>query len=446
MTIQDVARYTVERALKAGADHADVYLEKGRESTVTVRMGELETLKQATSKGLGLRVFAGNRLGFAYTSDFSKKSLKEFASRTVEIAEEISADPHNVLPPAEKKASYPDLDLYDKAIVEIPIDWKIKAAKNMEETAFAYDKRINNSGGSSVYDGELEAVITNSEGIFHTYNTSRITMVCSLVAEQDDKKQSNYWYASKRYFDDLDTPEEIALKAAHRTVRMLGATKPETQVVPVVFDPQMAASFMAIFFAALNGERILKKSSFMVDKLDEQIASDKFTMIDDGLMKRGVGSQPIDDEGVPTTTRTVIDRGVLQSYFYDAYTAHKAGTRPTGNARRGYSSTPNVGAWNLYLQKGEYSPEEIIASVDKGLYLTRTMGWGVNMVTGDFSRGAAGLWIENGQLSYPVEEATIAGNLLDMLKNVSMIGNDLEFHTSRSAPTIKIEDITVSGT
>ncbi|TKJ40848.1 PmbA [candidate division LCP-89 bacterium B3_LCP] len=446
MTIQEAAKYTVERAMKSGADQADVYLESGRESTVTVRMGELETLKQATSKGLGLRVFTGNRLGFAYTSDFSKKSLKAFAKRTVEMAEEITSDPHNVLPDSTKKDAYPDLGLYDSKIAEIPIDWKIKTAKKMEETTFAYDKRIVNSSGASVYDGELEAVIANSLGIFHTYKTSSCTLVCSPIAEENGKKESNYWYTSKRFFEDLESAEEVAEKAAFRAIRMLNPTKPKTQVVPVVFDPQMAASFIGIIFYALNGESILKRSSFMVDKLNEKVASGKFTMIDDPLMKRGIGSQPIDDEGVPTNTKTVIDAGKLKYYFYNAYSAHKAGKKPTGNARRGYSSTPSVGAWNLYLKAGEMAPEEIIKSVDNGLYLTRTMGWGVNMVNGDISRGASGLWIENGELTHSIGEATIAGNLLGMLKNVSMVGNDLEFRSSRAAPTIKIDDVTVSGT
>ncbi len=446
MTIQEAAKYAVERAMKSGADQVDAYLEKGRESTVTVRMGELETLKQATSKGLGLRVFTGNRLGFAYTSDFSKKSLKTFAKRTVEMAQEITSDPHNVLPDAPVKKDYPSLDLYDPEIAKIPIKWKIKTAKKLESTAFAYDKRIKNSSGCSIYDGELEAVIANSAGVFHTYKTGSIASVCSIIAEQDDEKQSNYWYSNKRFFSELESAEEIAVKAAHRALRMLGAVKPKTQVVPVVFDPQMAASLIGIIFAALNGNRILKKSSFMVDKLNEKIATDLFTMIDDPLMKRGIGSQPIDDEGVPTNTKTVIDKGVLNHYFYDAYSAHKAGTKSTGNARRGYSSTPSVGAWNLYLKAGDSKPEDIIASVDNGLYLTRTMGWGVNMVNGDLSRGASGMWIENGELAYPVEEATIAGNLLEMLKNLVMVGSDLEFRSSRVAPTLKIENITVSGT
>jgi len=446
MTIQEVAEYTVERALKSGAEQADVYLEKGRESSVSIRMGELETLKQATSKGLGLRVFKGNRLGFAYTSDFDKKSLRNFAKRTVEMAQEITSDPHNVLPPAMRVDKYPDLDLYDPEIDNIPVDWKIAAAKKMEKTCFDYDSRIKNSEGAWVDDGELEAVIVNSYGISHHYRSSSITLVAVPVAEADNEKQSNYWQCRKRFFAEMEGPEEIAKVAAERVVSMLGARKPKTQVVPVVFDPQMAASFMAIYFYALNGESVLKRSSFLVDKLDTQIGNENFTMIDDALMKRGLGSQPIDDEGVPTTKRTVIDKGVLKNYFYTAYSAHKAGTKPTGNARRGYSSTPSVGSWNLYIPPGQYSPDEIIKSVDNGLYLTRTMGFGVNMINGDLSRGAAGFWIENGEIAYPVEEATIAGNLLDMLKNVSMIGNDLDFRGSRSAPTLKIDNITVSGT
>jgi PmbA protein len=445
MKLTDIAQYTLEQALKAGADQADVYLEQGRESTITVRMGELEVLKQATSKGLGLRVFIGNRLGFAYTSDFDRQSLKAFAARTAEMAREISADPHNVLPEAAVKAVYPDLQLYDPQVAEIPVDWKIKAAKEMERAGMGYDPRINNSGGASFYDGDVESVIVNSLGALHSYRSSSCTLACSLVAEQDGKKQTNGWSSSKRYFKVLESPEQVAKVAAQRTVRMLGATKPETQVVPVVFDPQMAAGFIGILFGALNGDSVHKRSTFMVDKLDQKIAPDHFTLLDDALMVRGLGSQPVDDEGIPTTTHTVMDHGVLKMYFYDAYSAHKTGMKPTGNARRGYSSTPSVGAWNLYLKAGDNTPEQIIKSVDNGLYLTSTMGFGVNFTSGDMSRGASGLWIEKGELTHPVEEATIAANLLDMLKNVVMIGNDLEFRRSTAAPTIRIDGITVSG-
>ncbi len=442
---KDIAAFVVEQALKSGADEADVYLETGRESSVTVRLGELETLKQAHSKGLGLRAFLGNRLGFAYTSDFERKSLQAFARRTVEMAREISADPHNVLPPTLPRAQYPDLDLYDPEVANISMEWKLTTAREMEKIGMGVDPRINNSNGASVGDGEAETVIANSQGVLHAYRSSSCGLSCSLVAEQEGKKQSNGWWCSKRFFSELESPEQIARVAAERTVRMLGATKPPTQVVPVVFDPQMAASFLGIIFAALNGNSILKRSSFMVDKLGQKVAADNFTLMDDGLRVRGLGSQPIDDEGVPTSTKTVIDRGILKRYFYDGYAAHKAGVSPTGNARRGYSSTPSVGAWNLYLKAGEKSPQAIIRSVENGLYLTSTMGFGVNMVNGDFSRGAAGIWIEKGELTKPVEEATIAGNVLDMLKNVSLVGDDLVFRSSYASPTIKIDGLTVSG-
>jgi PmbA protein len=445
MNLRDIAQYTVEQARKAGADQSDVYLEQGRESTVTVRLGELEVLKQASSKGLGLRVFLGNRLGFAYTSDFDKASLKTFADRTVEMAREISTDPHNVLPETALKAPFPDLDLFDPQVAEIPMDWKIKAAKEMEAAGMDCDKRINNSGGSSFYDGDSQTVIANSLGVLHSYRASNCSLGCSLVAEQDGKKQTNGWSCGKRFFKDLESPEQVASVAAERTLRMLGAVKPHTQVVPVVFDPQMAASLIGIIFGALNGDAIYKRSSFMVDKLGQKIAPDNFTLMDDALRRRGPGSQPVDDEGIPTTTHMVIDGGALKMYFYDAYAAHKAGVAPTGNARRGYSSTPSVGSWNLYLKPGDKSPQEIIKSVDNGLYLTSTMGFGVNFVSGDMSKGASGIWIEKGELAYPVEEATIAGNLLEMLQNVTMIGSDLEFRRATAAPTIRIDGITVSG-
>lgn len=207
----------------------------------------------------------------------------------------------------------------------------------------------------------------------------------------------------------------------------------------------MSASIIRNIFGALNGDRIYKRQSYLADKLGEQIASPLVTIIDDGTIPRAVGSAPLDGEGLPTSRKLVIDRGALRRYFYETYTANKVGTEPTGNAQRGYSSTPYIGSWNFYMENGTDSPDEIIATVQEGLYVTRMMGFGLNMATGDLSRGAMGLWIENGKLSYPVEQATIAGNMLDILRGIEMVGNDLKLISSTCAPTIKVKEMTVSG-
>lgn len=445
MNYKEFAAEVVRKAIKSGADEAEVFLEEGRESEVGTRMGKIETLKQATSKGLGLRVFAGKKLGFSYTSDFSKKSIEAFVEKAVALAKETSRDEHNGLPTIAGGFRYPDLDLFDSELQNLSTDWKIEACKEMEETAFAYDERINNSHGATVYDGDSLRVLANSHGVLHSYKSTYCYLVCVPVAMQEGKMQTGFWFSYRRFFRELDSPKEVATIAAKRTVSQLGARKAQTKRVPVVFEPLMSASIIGTIFGALNGDRVYKRQTYLVDKLREEIASPLVTMIDDGTIPKAVGSAPLDGEGLPTSRKMVIDKGILQRYFYDTYTANKVGTEPTGNAQRGYSSIPRIGSWNFYLEAGESSPEEIIASVKEGLYVTRMMGFGLNMATGDLSRGAMGLWIENGELTYPVEETTIAGNMLDILREVEMVGNDLRFMTTTCAPTIKVKEMTVSG-
>jgi PmbA protein len=445
MNYEDFASEVVKIAMKSGADEAEVFLEHGRESEVGTRMGKIETLKQATSKGLGLRVFVNKKLGFAYTSDFSKKSVDDFANKAVALAKETSKDEYNGLPTMAGGYIYPDLDLFDAELQNLSTDWKIDACKEMEETAFAYDERIDNSEGASVYDGDNFRVLANSRGVLHSYKSTYCYLVCIPVAMQEGKMQTGFWFSYRRFFRELDSPKEVATTAARRTVSQLGARKAETKRVPVVFEPMMSASLIGSIFGALDGDRVYKRQTYLVDKLGEEIASPLVTVIDDGTIARAVGSAPLDGEGLPTSRRVVVDKGVLQSYFYDTYTANKVGTEPTGNAQRSYSSTPRIGSWNFYLEVGHDSPQEIIASVKEGLYVTRMMGFGLNMTTGDLSRGAMGLWIENGELAYPVEEATIAGNMLEILKDIEMVGNDLKFTTTTCAPTIKVKEMTVSG-
>lgn len=445
MNHKEFASEIVRQAIKSGADEAEVFLEEGRESEVGTRMGKIETLKQATSKGLGLRVFAGKKLGFSYTSDFSKKSVEAFIEKAVALAKETSKDEYNGLPTIGGGFGYPDLDLFDSELQNLSTDWKIEACKEMEETAFAYDERINNSHGATVYDGDSFRVLANSHGVLHSYKSTYCYLVCVPVAMQEGKMQTGFWFSHKRFFRELDSPKEVATTAAKRTVRQLGARKAPTKYVPVVFEPMMSASIIGSIFGALDGDRVYKRQTYLVDKSGEEIACPLVTVIDDGTIARAVGSAPLDGEGLPTFRRVVVDKGVLQSYFYDTYTANKVGTEPTGNAQRSYSSTPRIGSWNFYLEAGNDSPEKIIASVKEGLYVTRMMGFGLNMATGDLSRGAMGLWIEDGELTHPVEEATIAGNMLEILKDIEMVGNDLEFRSTTCAPTIKVKEMTVSG-
>lgn len=435
----DIIKY----ALKNGADEVEVYIEVGRESEVGTRLENLERLKEATSQGLGLRIFKDKRLGFAYTSDLSENNLKDFINKTIKLSDETTKDEFNGLP--EPSFDISELNLFDPKIGQIETSWKIDACKRMEKTMFGYDKHINNSEGACFWDGDTSVYIANSKGFYHSYKNSYCYLYCVPVAEKDGKLQSGFWYSFKRFFDELDSPETVANIAAERVIRMLGATIPKTKKVSVVFDPLTAGSFIGGILSAINGDAIFKRATFLVDKLNQQIASPCLNVSDDGRLIRGLASAPIDGEGVPTANKEIISEGVLRTYLYDTYTAKKANVKSTANAQRSYSSIPEIGGFNFYLQAGDYSPREIIGSVKDGLYLTNLMGYGANIVTGDYSRGASGIWIENGKLTKPVEGLTIASNMLKMLKNIEMVGNDLKMMGPVSSPTFKISEMIIGG-
>jgi PmbA protein len=265
------------------------------------------------------------------------------------------------------------------------------------------------------------------------------------VASEGGQLQVGSWSESRRFLADLPSPEMVARTAARRAVEMLGASKVPTQRVPVVFDPQMAASFIGALAGAVNGDLIHKRASFLVDRLGETVAPPFFSVVDDGLLQRGLATSPFDGEGAPTRATPIIEGGVLKSYLYDTYTARKAKAQSTANASRGYSSLPGIGMHNFYLRKGDRSPEKIIGEVKQGLYVTSMLGRGANTITGEYSRGATGRWIENGELGRPVQELTVAGDLLSMLRGIDAVGDDLAFRSSVAAPTIRFAELTVSG-
>jgi len=434
----------IKLALKKGADEAEVYIEISRESEVGTRLEEVETLKEASARGLGVRIFKNKRLGFTYSSDFAKAHLDKLVQSAILLSEQTSADEFNGLPETVLDNSI-KLDLYDSKLTDIELSRKIEICKLMEKILFSCDKRINNSEGAFFFDGDSTIYIANSNGLNHSHKSSYCYLYCVPVARQDDKLQSNYWFSLKRHFADLDKPENIARTAAERVIRMLGAVTPKTARVPVVFDPLTAASFIGGVLAAINGDAVFKRSTFLVDKLNRKIASSEVNIRDDGQLVKGLASSPIDGEGLPTANKEIISQGKLITYLYDTYTARKANIKPTANAQRGYSSTPAIGGFNFYLQAGKYPPEEIIGSIKSGFYITSLMGFGGDIVTGDYSQGAAGLWIENGKLTRPVEGLTIASNMLEMLRNIEMVGNDLTMMGPISAPTFKISEMTVAG-
>jgi PmbA protein len=443
---QALAKKLMARAKKQGAQQAEVFIEVGREASCRVRDGEIEDLTQATSKGVGIRVFKNKRLGFAWTSDFTDGSLNAFVDRAVVLAEAAAPNALNGLPPRAELKGHADVGaLFDDAIASLDPEWKIKASIEMEKAGKSVDPRIKTFESVGAGESVNEVYLASSEGFTGGYKGTYAFLYAVPVAAEGDQLQTSYWVDYKRTLDKLDTPEMVGKEAARRAVRMLGAKKVKSQKVPVVFDPMMAASFVSSVASACNGDAVFKKSSFLAGKLGQKLAPSSVTIVDDGLLKDGIATSPFDGEGVPTRTTKVLDKGMLSAFLYDAFTARKAKTHSTGNASRGYRSLPHIGTNNLYLEPGTMSPDEIIKGVKNGFYVTAMLGHGANLVTGEFSRGANGLWIENGELTRPVQEVTVAGHLLDMLQGIDAIGNDLHFRGNTAAPTLRFRELTVSG-
>lgn len=442
-----LAKNLVSRAKKAGAQQAEVFMQVGRESSVRVRDGEVEDLTQATSKGVGIRVFAKNRLGFAFTSDFEPKSLERFVDRAVELAKAAAPNTLNGLPEKKELKGREELKgLFDDAVANLAPDWKIQQALEIEKAGRSYDQRVKTFESVGAGDYVSEVHIASSEGLVDSYSGTYVFLYAVPVAQDSNGQlQTSYWVDYKRFLKDLDAPDAVGREAARRAVRMLGARKVKTQRVPVIFDQMMAGSFVANIASAANGDSVFKKATIFAPLLGKKVAAPNVSIVDDGLLPRGIASSPFDGEGVPTRKTSIIENGVLKNFLYDAFTARKAKTKSTGNAQRGYSSLPHIGIHNLYLEKGQTAPEEMIRGVKNGFYVTAMLGSGANPVTGDYSRGANGMWIENGELAYPVQEVTVAGNLLKMLEGIDAIGTDLEFRGSIAAPTIRFAELTVSG-
>jgi PmbA protein len=442
----ELAQKVVRMALERGATGAECTISEGNEFSASVRMRELENLKESGSRGAGIRVLIGRRSGSAFTSDLSAEGLEAMVASAVRLASITTEDPFAGLPaPEELGALEGDLDLYHADIAALSTPVKIELARAAEQAALDMDPRIAASEGAS-FDSDVGArYFANSLGFAGGYRSSSCSLSVVPVAKDGESMQRDYWFSAARSFARLEKPEEVGRKAAQRALRRLGARKAPTQRVPVVFESRVARSLVEHLFEAVSGDSIYRKASFLAGKLGERVASEKLTLIDDGTLPGLFGTAPFDDEGVPSRRTVVIERGVLNSYLLNCYTARKLGLKTTGNASRGIAGNAHVGHGNLFAEPGERTPEEIIAGIRNGFYVTELMGFGVNIVTGDYSRGAAGLWIENGELAYPVHEVTIAGNLAEMLMNLEAVAADLEFRSSVASPTLMIGEMTVSG-
>ena len=442
----ELAAMVLKRAKALGATEADLLVAEGDSVSVQVRMSEVDRLSKAREKVLGIRVFFGKRSASSSTSDFSKASLDRLVSDTCSLARAVVEEETSGLPaPDQMVVDIPDMDMKDDR--QLAVDEEIDLAKRTEQSAFSADPRITNSEGAECSAGYGSILLANSHGFVGSYASSSYSLSVSPIAldSQNGGMQRDYWYSAKRKFHELDSPESIGQEAARRTVRRLGSRAITTQEVPVIFDPETAKGLLGHISSAVSGYSLYKGASFLLGQLGKSIASDLVTVIDDGRLAGGLGSRPFDGEGLATRKTLVIDRGVLSSYLLDTYSGRKLGMASTGNASRSVGENPTVGATNLFLSPGSYSPDEILKSMKRGLYVTDLIGFGVNLVTGDYSRGAAGFWVENGELTHPVEEVTIAGNLQQILKDIEMVGNDLEFRGRVASPTVKIRKMMVAG-
>ena len=442
----DLARDVVKRARAAGASDAECTIGEGEEFTANVRMRELESLKEAGSSAAGLRILIGKKTGSSYTSDLTPEGVALLVRSAIELAAVTTEDPHAGLPEPEELGSHPgDLELYSEDVEGLQTARKVELARRAEEAALSSDPRIVNSEGAS-FDSYLSRhIFANSRGFAGQYRGSYCSIAVAPVARDGESMERDSWDTSSRRFRSLETPEEVGRVAAARALRRLNARKVDTQKVPVVFEPRAARSLLDHICDAVHGMAIYRHESFLAGKLGEKVASENLTIVDDATMPSLFGSSPFDDEGVPSRRTMVIERGVLKSYLLNTYAARKLGMKTTGNASRGLAGNAGIGHGNFFAENGVQTPERMIAGIANGFYVTELIGFGVNIVTGDYSRGAAGLWIHQGELAYAVSEVTIAGNLRDMLLGIEAIGSDLEFRGSVAAPTIKMGEMTVGG-
>jgi PmbA protein len=442
-----IASDIVERARSLGADEADAYLLSGIESTVTVRKGEVEKLFEAGSRTVSIRVIKEKRTAVCNTSDFTPKALDEMVRTAVDLARISEPDEFAGLPAKEDLATDMGalLQLYDERVESITVDEMKEIVLRAEQAAFDFDKRITNSEGAEFGAERGELVLANTLGFAGSYPYTAASFSVAVIADEaDGKKQSDYWFSAERMFHRLAAPEDVGRRAAARVIRKLGGRKINTREVPVVWDPAMTAGLLGVVAGAASGESLFKRSTFLADAEGQQALSPLVTIVDDPTLPGQLGSRPFDGEGVRARCNVIVEGGVFRQFLFDSYYARRTGRRTTGNAARAGDSITIGGSNRLWLG-GDSDPAALVDGVKDGLYLTDLMGFGINQTTGDFSRGAAGVWIEDGQLSDPVVEINVSGNLKQMLRDIDGVGSDVQWFGGSAAPTIRMSKLMVSG-
>jgi len=440
--LTDRAERLVKAALRAGADTADAVVVRSLSQSIEVRDGAVEESESAEGDDLGLRVLVGRRQAVVSTNDMSGDGSAALATRAVAMARAAPEDKYAGLADEKFLAhDFPDLDLIDRAL---PTVQQLEAMARAAEAAGLAVKGVSKSGGASASAGIGGMVLVTSHGFRGAYLGSRHGVSMTAIAGDGTGMERDYDYSSALHASDLESPEKIGRTAGLRAVERLNPRKVSTRKVPVVFDPRIAGSLVSHLASAANGASVARKTSLLKDKMGAKLFADGIRIIDDPLRMRGQRSRPFDGEGVAGHRLALVEDGVLCSWLLDSATARELGLITTGHAQRGVSSGPSPGASNLHLEAGSLSPAALIADIADGFYVTDLIGMGVNMVTGDYSRGASGFWIENGQRTYPVSEVTIAGHLLDIFRTLTP-ANDLEFRYGTNAPTVRLEGLTVAG-
>ncbi len=445
--LRSVAGDIVEKARALGADEADAYVRSGIESTVSVRMGEIEKLIEAGSRYVSIRVIKDKRTAVCNTSDLTPKALDEMVRTAVELAKISEPDEFAGLPDKDELASDMGgaLQMYDERIESLTVDEMRDIVLAAEQAAFDFDKRITNSEGAEFGAERGMLVLANSLGFCGSYPFTAASFSVQVMADDaDGKKRNDYWYSAERMFHRLSSPEEVGRRAAARAVRKIGARKVSTREVPVVWDPTMTAALAGAISSAASGEALFKRSTFLAESEGQAIATALVSVVSDATLPGQLGSRPFDGEGVRARRNPLVVGGTFQQFLFDSYYARRTGRRTTGSASRSGDAI-GIGGGNLLFEAGETPPAEIISSVPDGLYLTDLMGFGTNLTTGDFSRGAAGIWIEGGELTYPVTEINVSGNLKEMLLGIEAVGSELEWLAGTAAPMIKMSRLMVSG-
>ena len=447
--MESVVENALAAAKQSGASQADVLLVESDDREVRVRGEEIEFVKQAQERGLGIRALVegkgGLQTAIVSTSDLAPAAISRMAEEAVALARATAPDPTAGLPEGDFASEIPDLELFDPADRNVSLDARIADAKRAEAAAREVDSRIDNSEGSQASSGFARIVYGNSRGFMGHYGSGSHGLFSEPLARDGDSMQRDYWMTAGRRLADLEDPASVGRTAAGRVLRRLGAKRVPTCEVPILFDDMTAPSLIGQLASCLSGYSIYRESSFLAGRLGESIASDRVTIIDDGRLPGGLGSKPFDGEGQATRRNTLVDGGRLETWLLDHYSARKLGMSSTGNASRSTGSAPHVGTTNLWLEPGEGTLEELISEIDRGLLVTELIGMGFNPTTGDYSRGAAGLWIEKGEIVHPVEEITIAGNLGDMLEQVDRVGSELVWRGRIAAPPLRIAKMTVAG-